>query len=421
MDDKYSIEMATFRFGLIAPVINETYKEPSKMAYYRKTTLEPIKLPDGTVHGFSPKTLAYWECIYRSGGFEALRQRPRSDAGHFRKLDEVAIAQIKKLKRDFPKISAVMIYYKLIEEGTILRNEVSLSTVQRYMKNTLLYDAVKHSGKDRKAFEAPHALEMIQADTLYGPYITEDGKKRRTYLIMIIDDYSRLIVGGRFFYADNAANFQSVLKGLCLTYGIPKKCYVDNGAPYRNEQLQLICGNLGCVLLHAPVRDGSAKGKVERAFKTLRLRMLNVLDPTTLGSLEELNALLGDYIMTYNNTVHSAIDATPTMRFEADMQSVRRVRDAQWISEQFLNRISRRVKGDMTIVIDKVSYDVPLTFAGQKVEVRYIPGDEGSVHIIKEAKKWPLAPTNKTDNYKTRRNNTRYSIDYLSDKEGEDV
>lgn len=420
MDDTYSIKMATLRFGLIAPVINKTYREPSKMAYYRKTTEEPIELPDGTSFTFSPKTLAYWECIYRSGGFEALRERSRSDSGHFRKLDEVSIAEIEKLRRDFPKISAVMIYYKLIEEGVILKNEVSLSTIQRYIKANPFYNAKGTTGKDRKAFEAPHALEMLQADTLYGPYITEGSKRRRTYLIMIIDDYSRLILGGRFFYADNAINFQSVLKGVCHTYGIPQKIYVDNGAPYRNEQLALICGNLGCVLVHAPVRDGAAKGKIERAFKTLRFRMLNVLDASTIGSLAELNSLLSDYLMNYNNTHHSAIDMTPIARFEGDMAEVMRASDKDWIDEQFLNRVTRKVRNDMTLALDKVSYDVPAVFMGQKVEVRFMPGDSSSVHVFKDKKKWPLLPTNKTDNYKTKRR-SKYSINYTEDLEAEHV
>ena len=34
---------------------------------------------------------------------------------------------------------------------------------------------------------------------------------------MIIDDKSRLIVGGRFFFEDNSVNFQNVLKDAIAT------------------------------------------------------------------------------------------------------------------------------------------------------------------------------------------------------------
>lgn len=90
-----------------------------------------------------------------------------------------------------------------------------------------------------------------QADTSHGPVISIGGKKTHTYLIQIIDDASRLIVGCEFFLNDNAINFQSVFKQAIKTYGIPKKIFVDNGTPYKNLQFQTICACLGTVLIHA--------------------------------------------------------------------------------------------------------------------------------------------------------------------------
>ena len=92
--------------------------------------------------------------------------------------------------------------------------------------------------KDRKAFEEDAFGKMWQADTCYLPYITEDGKRRRVYCIMIIDDHSRLLVGGGLFYNDNAYNFQKVFKQAVAAYGIPMKLYVDNGCSYSNETLR---------------------------------------------------------------------------------------------------------------------------------------------------------------------------------------
>ncbi|MCM1257247.1 MAG: hypothetical protein NC307_05290 [Roseburia sp.] len=69
---------------------------------------------------------------------------------------------------------------------------------------------------------------MYQADTLHGPRICEGGVAHQTYRIMILDDKSRLIVGGRFFYQDNGANFQKVFLDAVATYGIPSTLYLDN-------------------------------------------------------------------------------------------------------------------------------------------------------------------------------------------------
>ena len=96
---------------------------------------------------------------------------------------------------------------------------------------------------------------------------------------MVIDDHSRLLVGGGLFYNDNAYNFQKVLKDAVAAYGIPSKLYVDNGCSYSNEQLSLICGSIGTVLLHTRVRDGASKAKIERQFRTLKETWLYTLDP----------------------------------------------------------------------------------------------------------------------------------------------
>ena len=78
---------------------------------------------------------------------------------------------------------------------------------------------------------------------------------------MVIDDHSRFLVGGGLFYNDNAYNFQKVLKDAVAAHGIPSKLYVDNGCSYSNEQLSLICGSIGTVLLHTKIRDGASKAE----------------------------------------------------------------------------------------------------------------------------------------------------------------
>ena len=57
-----------------------------------------------------------------------------------------------------------------------------------------------------------NANDCWQADTSHGPYLTINGKKTLTYLIAIIDDASRLIVGARFYYNDNSYNLQDIFK-----------------------------------------------------------------------------------------------------------------------------------------------------------------------------------------------------------------
>lgn len=411
MNEKERIDTAAIRLSLIGPVVNNTFTESSKMEYFRNASANPVKLPNGNLVYYTPGTLSNWVSVYNRFGFDGLLPKIRSDVGKTRKLDGAAIEQIHNLINIFPKINATLIYHKLTEDGFINKKDVSLSTVQRFIKNNDLKSARNINMKDRKAFEEEFAAGMYQGDTCYGPYITENGKRRRTYLIMLIDDKSRLIVGGRFFYNDNSYNFQKVLKEAIARYGIPMKLYLDNGSPYKNEQVSLICGSLGIVELHTPVRDGASKGKIERNFRTLKTRWLNTLDTESISSLDELNNELFKYIDKHNLTVHSSTGETPKDRYLSDLNRIKRPLNDEWLDNCFMNRVSRKVKNDSTVSIDKVLYDVPMQFIGQRVEIRYLPDDMDNAYILYEKTKYNIRKTNKVENGKTKRNNN-FTINY---------
>ena len=395
--------VAQFRFALIAPVIQDLFPDATKTAYYKRVTENPLKLPDGTTKEYDYKTVEKWVSQYRLGGIDALMPRERSDKGTSRALPDTAIEEIYRLKEAFPRLNATQIHQKLIADSFIPAS-VSVDAVQRFIKHNDLKSA-------RKAFEEDMFGKMWQADTCYLPHITEDGQCRRVYCVMIIDDHSRLLVGGELFYNDNAANFQKVLKDAIATYGIPDKLYVDNGGPYCNEQLSLICGSVGTVLLHTRVRDGASKAKVERHFRTLKERWLYTLDVASISSLAEFNSLLKDYMRSYNTTFHTGIDCTPFSRYQDTKSHSRTPQSREWLEECFLNRIARKVNKDSTVSIDKTSFDVPMQFISMKVDIRYQPSDMDTAFILYEGKHFPLLRTDKNANCHTKRNNAP-TIDY---------
>jgi len=252
---------------------------------------------------------------------------------------------------------------------------------------------------------------MFQADTSYTCFIKDNGKSRRTYLIMIVDDHSRLIVGARFFFNDNAFNFQLVLKEAISRFGLCQKLYCDNGSTYSNEQLTLICGSLGVVKLHTPVRDGASKAKIERSFRTIKDTWLNGFDSSMVSSLEELNRLLADYVHKRNTSLNRTLGETPMYRYQRGLSHVRLPQSLEWLETCFLNRVSRRVNFDATISIDSVYYDVPMQFIRSKVEVRFLPDRMQDAFIFFEGKQFPIRPTNRVENARTKRDNT-HAIDY---------
>ena len=146
------IKIAHFRFALIAPVIQGIYSDASASAYYRRVTEHPLTLPDGTTYLYHPKTLSKWTHLYKKGGMDALMPQERTDKGSTRTLSDVAIEEIYRLKEKYTRLNATQIHLRLIEEGFIPA-DVSVTSVQRFIKKNDLKSARNLNIKDRKGFE----------------------------------------------------------------------------------------------------------------------------------------------------------------------------------------------------------------------------------------------------------------------------
>ena len=406
------VEIAYFRFGVIAPVIQGTFPDASEAAFYRRVALDELTLPDGSHRKYSPDTFEKWTSLYRKSGMDGLMPKGRSDKGVSRTIDDAAAEEIDRYQQFYPHASGVAIHAHLVENGFIPAT-VSVRAVQRFLKEKDMYQPRDVVIRERRAFEMARFGQMWQADTAYLPNITgEDGKPRRTFVIMIVDDHSRMIVGGEIFYHDNAKNFQKVLKDAIASYGIPDKVLLDNGSPYKNGQLTFILGNLAIKEKHARVRDGATKGKVERNFRTLRSRFIATLDMSQIHSLEQFNDLLSDYIETHNKTYHNGINERPIDRYLATKNYIRIPKSRDWLEEAFYNRDERKVREDSVIKIDNEEYDVPAQFAGKWVEIRFNPTHMKDAYILYNGTQFPITLTDRVKNGNTRRNSNQEVISY---------
>ena len=71
-DREARMQVAQDKLGLIAPVLNGTFPDVTKSAYYRRVAEQPITMADGTSVRVKASTIASWERRYRAGGFDAL-------------------------------------------------------------------------------------------------------------------------------------------------------------------------------------------------------------------------------------------------------------------------------------------------------------------------------------------------------------
>lgn len=239
-------------------------------------------------------------------GYEGLKPKSRTDLNTSRKLTIDAQNKIIEYKKNYPHINGTLIYQKLIEDGYIKEDNVSKSTVLKFIRDNYILFSDK-TNVDRRAFEMQFSNDMWDADTSHGPFLTINNKKIRTYLIALIDDASRLITNAKFYFEDNAINFQDTFKDALKKYGIPKKILLDNGKTYKNEQLSIICASCGIQLIYTKPYSPQSKAKIERWFHTMKSTWMRGIDWDDVNDIDELNDMLLDFVTDYNNKIHSAL------------------------------------------------------------------------------------------------------------------
>lgn len=392
---------ALLRYEMILPVINEDYPDVSANQYYERISKTEVLFPNGELKVIRPATLRMWHAKYRKYGFEGLKDKKRQDRGNHRALTEGQKNIIYNIKEKRPKRTALSIYEQLVSEGTIKINDTSLTTVQRYIaKIKPIIGALVQ--EDMRAFEMEFSNDLWQIDTSHGPFLTVGKQKLKTYIIAIVDDASRMIVGHNIFLADNSINVQKVLKDAILKYGVPKRLYTDNGTPYRNQQLEIICATLGIGLKRAQVYHGNQKGKVERTFKSIKEGWMYNINYNEFTTTEALNDSLEIFTNNKNHVNHASLKETPWDRYLKDKDLIR-YHDVEFVNQSFLHTAVRKVGNDATIKLEKKVFEITQGYIGRKIDIKYQP-DLSQVFHVDGIEYNQIYEVNKVENSKIKRN-----------------
>ena len=132
------------------------------------------------------------------------------------------------LRSELPTRSAAQI-------GAILfarhRIRVAERTIREHLQRRGLQRAAL-AGRPRAfgRFEADRPNEVWIGDVLVGPFVPHPRVpgSQRAYLFVLVDDYSRLLVHGRWMADQNTRAGQDVLRAAIQRRGLPERLYVDN-------------------------------------------------------------------------------------------------------------------------------------------------------------------------------------------------
>lgn len=334
---------------------------------------------NGKEYRFTWRTISTWYYRFKKDGITGMKSKRRSDYGSRRKVSVEKVAEaihevlplIRTNKKN--KLLKTSVYRMVIEKGFFNHGNLSESVFSRIVRENNLLDN-NDNKKHRLAFAMQHANEMWQADTMVGPYVYDhfQKKKRQTYLIAFIDDCSRLIIHGEFFFHDNTDSLQTAFQTALTKRGKPEIVYCDNGANYSAKGIQLACLRLGIKLSHSPIRDGSAKGKIERFFRTFRDQFLTI--EHDIKNIDQLNRLTTQWIEDeYNSRYHSSVQMAPIDRFSIDRNRIEYLPNEDFIDEVFFIEEDRIVLNDNTFRFDNARYEAPVHLRGQTIKIRFHP------------------------------------------------
>lgn len=393
MTEELAMQIATFRFGVIAELVDGTrFEHGEKSRLIKQKASREYTIPGSKRTRLSCAVIQLWLGTYRRSGcrIESLKPKRRADKGVYRGLPAHLCMAVRRLKKESPRMSVPVILQKLRQSMEIDEKEkVNVSSLYRFIKAEGLSEGTT-AEVDRRRFEAEFPNDIWQCDVMHGPMVEiEDGKKRKAYLFAIMDDHSRLVVHAEFLLSESYDSLRLCLRKAIEKRGLPRKFYVDNGACYRAADLEQALALLGIALTHSRPYTPEGRGKIERWFRNVRNSFLPIhaADGIALGLLSER---LDAWVEAYNTSTHSSIQTTPETRFRAGIACVRPApRD---LASFFRTVEVRRVKRDRTIRLSGRVFEAPLGLINQSVQVRYHGDKPEEVEVFFEDRSYGFAP-----------------------------
>jgi putative transposase len=383
MTNNKATEIALFRFQVIASLVSlDGPRGALKREIARLAAREHVHPKRGPIQ-IGVGTIEEWLHRYRHHGIDGLEDKARRDRGSSRRIEDEIADAIMELATERPELDGP----GLLAELRTKHDEASLpslSTLYRFLRARNLHTRGAPARKDHRAFEFDHAGDCWHGDVMYGPTIpTKDGKRRKTYLLAVLDDATRLVVHAEFYFDQHLRSLKDCMKQALLKYGVPFRLYLDNGQIFRSRLLLQVCARLGIQLVHTRPYQPQGRAKLERWFRTVRQQFLKRVDDGRCKDLATLNRLFFEWVEgEYNERPHRGIDdEIPRDRWRLRSESIRRIPVDLDLDLLFREETTRRVAKDGTLSLNRRRFEAGPFFIGDKVTVSFDPFDLRSIVV----------------------------------------
>jgi transposase InsO family protein len=316
-----------------------------------------------------------WRKLYLEGGEKALIRQ----AAHpgTRRICGALERHIKQMRLDNPQAGVRRIRDELRRDKGL---EVSPETVRRVVNDAGLGNPPPQK---RRGPPGVRHFEKELPNTLWQIDIFTFKLKRMypVYLVGIIDDHSRYIVGHGLFRQQTSESVLEVVKGAIGQWGAPREILSDNGrqfAAWRGKtQFQKVLKRQGIGHVRSAPHHPMTLGKIERFWKTIWTAFL---EDSLFASFADARQRLDHWIGYYNHQrPHQGIDgACPADRFYGVSDDVEEA-IKQGCSENALQlALGQETRPPLYLLGKLGNTDVRVTRKGEDIEIKL--GD--SVHEI---------------------------------------
>lgn len=334
---------------------------------------------DGSVCQFSPETFRKWLARFHAGGLAALGDgRPHLGT----RIPEPIGDALIELRRKYPHWTVRLIVEELQKTGAWNGQRPSLASLYRWCKEKGLLRTRQSEPTVARPFEASAFGAVWQADVLHGPKVSVGGRKRKTYLLGILDDASRFIVSARFHFSEGIEPLIIDLRQALLRFGVPQRFYTDNGAAFRSRILHQVGARLGMVMPHTLPYQPRGRGKIERFFRTARERFLA---KSTARTIEQLNRDVQEWIAEYHRAPHDGIAGETPLDKRLRIDSLcRELPPGANIDALFMQSRRVRLYKDGTFRLQNRLFEAPQAESAPRVEIFFQPWDLTAVFYGQE-------------------------------------
>jgi len=244
----------------------------------------------------------------------------------------------------FVDLPAPQVYTQLLDEGRYIASE---RTMYRILAAN---NEVKERRRLRKhpQYKRPELLATGPTQLWTWDITRLRGPDKLEYyqLYVMLDVYSRYIVGWMLTYKESAELAKNFIDETCKSQGIARDkltIHADRGPSMKSKSVAELYAHLGVTKSHSRPRVSNDNPYSESQFKTMKYCLTY---PDRFGSIEDANSFCRDFFNWYNNEhYHSGINMlTPASVHSGEANKILSSR-AQTKSAAFERHRERFVKG----------------------------------------------------------------------------